>query len=441
LRESLSYLYAVYSGDIIHPHYNNTLLYCTPNMSSPESSNDESSSGKKRAVDSSSRAVAADAVETLPKRMSDASSSGDSIVPLPILEQATAKKIAEDFVKSIMMEYEEIPESNGMFVLRNVVQLETGKPCDVVIRSITVPFWQACLDKAYTGSSHSISYRVCAIGTPGIGKTVSTSILIRMLLKRGRTVVYLIRTKKETGWYYEFTPSAPTPGCATQATNVDVKVYPENQKHDEIDSLRHHLTYYVVDPGNTEDSCDPESDFKARVIIVSSPDERHWGESNFDEGLDKRVEGFFRYFPLWSGTELLNARPILGPSFTDNDIIARHGEVGGVPRHIFANDSDYEKALDLQEEAVDKMPEKYAMRIAAGRLNAIENPRKEDVPRSPLLGYRLAENDNGLFFKFDVILISSSIECKVYSKFIKILWPIIDGSYMVDDSRKMNHGW
>ena len=49
-------------------------------------------------------------------------------------------------------------------------------------------------------------YRVCGVGTPGIGKTTCTPILIRMLLTERHTVVYLVQTVKQSGWYYEFTP-------------------------------------------------------------------------------------------------------------------------------------------------------------------------------------------------------------------------------------------
>ena len=112
-----------------------------------------------------------------------------------LLENRTVQQaldIGRAFAKSIMQgEYEPIPDSDGMSVLRNVVQLHSGKALDVVLRFNTIPFWQRCLD---VGNTPGMRYRVAAIGSPGIGKTTTTPILIRMLLEQGKTVVYLIQT-------------------------------------------------------------------------------------------------------------------------------------------------------------------------------------------------------------------------------------------------------
>jgi ABC-type microcin C transport system duplicated ATPase subunit YejF len=53
--------------------------------------------------------------------------------------------------------------------------------------------------------------RVGAVGTPGIGKTTSTSILIRMLLKKGRTAYIWYEQKEKHGWKYEFLPKWVVP--------------------------------------------------------------------------------------------------------------------------------------------------------------------------------------------------------------------------------------
>ena len=96
-------------------------------------------------------------------------------------------KLGENFIKSIMGNYESIldvdgmrnniPATNGMNVLRNVFEIETGTIGNVVIRSITENFWLQVIEATKT-------HRVCALGTPGIGKTTTTCILIRLLLKK-----------------------------------------------------------------------------------------------------------------------------------------------------------------------------------------------------------------------------------------------------------------
>jgi hypothetical protein len=200
------------------------------------------------------------------------------------------KARGEAFVQSINSDYETIPNSKGMYVLRNVVKLETAENYDVLIRSITEKFWRACID---TVDTKNMRLRVCAVGTPGIGKTSTTPILIRMLLKAGKTVVYIVRkTQKEKGWYYEFTPNT-----ASGNSTISTMVYPEISGGVGMTSLDDPSTYYVVDPGETKDSCNPDTDFKAKVIIVSSPDNRHWGDSGFEKLRDS-VRGFFMYYPL-----------------------------------------------------------------------------------------------------------------------------------------------
>ena len=82
-------------------------------------------------------------------------------------------------------------------VLRNVVNLECGRRQTVVLRKTTEDFWKACMKK----ETPNMRYRVCAVGTPGTGKTTLTPILIRLLLKAGRTVVYHVRTQDKEGWF------------------------------------------------------------------------------------------------------------------------------------------------------------------------------------------------------------------------------------------------
>jgi hypothetical protein len=152
------------------------------------------------------------------------------------LEQEETQNAVE-FWKSIMVDYEEIPNSNGMSVLRNVVELETGMRGNIVIRNSEESFWQACIKTLNTPSKR---YRVCAVGTPGTGKTALTTILICMLVKDRQTVVYLIRTDEKAGWYYEFTPDK-------ESAHITAKVYCERNCYQDIASLRDPSTYYVVE--------------------------------------------------------------------------------------------------------------------------------------------------------------------------------------------------
>ena len=99
-----------------------------------------------------------------------------------------------DFAVLIMKDIEEIPGSHGMRAIHGVVDLETDGQWDVVIRSVAQPV------------------RVCAVGTPGIGKSTSTAFLIRMLLQEKHTVVYRIASEDylwEFAWKNEVVPLLP----------------------------------------------------------------------------------------------------------------------------------------------------------------------------------------------------------------------------------------
>ena len=79
------------------------------------------------------------------------------------------------------------------------LSLETGMTGNVVLRNITESFWLKVIETTE-------KKRVCALGTPGVGKTTTTCILIRLLLEQNKTVVYRVRKLENNGYVYMFTP-------------------------------------------------------------------------------------------------------------------------------------------------------------------------------------------------------------------------------------------
>jgi hypothetical protein len=93
-------------------------------------------------------------------------------------------------------------------------------------------------------------------------------------------------------------------------------------------------TYYVVDPGDTKEDCDPPLTFQPNVIIVTSPDSTNWGGSEFTAARGS-VQGVYKFYPIWTLDELLDARPIIQPNVNEHKVLWRFRQFGGIPRHMF----------------------------------------------------------------------------------------------------------
>ena len=290
------------------------------------------------------------------------------------------KKVAlnrgRDFAASIMKDIEEIPESNGMRIMRDVMSLESGMERDIVIRDITQPYWEECINMVMRSD---MRVRVYALGNPGIGKTISTSFLIRMLFEKKHTVVYRLKSE-DYFWEFEW-----------KNEGYDVAVYPEKDGIRDVGTLCDASTFYIVDAGIESESCLPESSFNARTIIVSSPDETNWAGGLGCDGLR-----MFMYFPNWDLDELLMARPYMkGAVPTDEEVMARFREVGGVPRHILLNEEDFLAILHVQNAAISALTVTEATQIVQGKLDVVGSFANQ--PRSSIIGYTKPKIDGKMF--------------------------------------------
>jgi hypothetical protein len=70
----------------------------------------------------------------------------------------------------------EIPDGDGMLVMQNIPDLEAGSVVvpnkNIIIRKVVEAFWKACI--ACVDENGDDRWRVCAVGTPGIGKATTT---------------------------------------------------------------------------------------------------------------------------------------------------------------------------------------------------------------------------------------------------------------------------
>ena len=149
-----------------------------------------------------------------------------AIISMADARELRARQQGKAFVEGILQDYDNIPNSGGMRVLRGGFNLETWTHLDIIVRNITEPFWQDCIDKVCTPG---MCYRLCAVGTSGVGMTTCTAILIRTLLLQQKTVVYLVRSLQEKTFYYEFIPRVPKPQDGPFCSDhVTVNVYPQS---------------------------------------------------------------------------------------------------------------------------------------------------------------------------------------------------------------------
>jgi hypothetical protein len=320
-----------------------------------------------------------------------------------------AIELGERFIESIFQAYEDIPNSDGMKVLRNVVPIDEGEEIgDVVLRKITEEFWSKVIAEVDMYDTRS----VCAVGTPGVGKTTTTCILIRLLLteKKNNSVVFHLRTEKNSGFVYIFTPQSMI------KDKVSVDVIQEDQF--KILDINKSTVYYVVDPGRTKDNCDLDDKFQGKVIIVASPDERHWGESEFSK-VRKGRSGEFLYYPVWNIDELITSSQYFKVSVSEEEIRNRVYQFGGVPRHVFTN--NIERTTAVQKRALDRLTTPTAVSLAFRTRSGLMTHSTE-LPKGILLSYVLADDDEGTFKKAYAVLSSDFVYEAIATKYRSALF-------------------
>jgi hypothetical protein len=324
-------------------------------------------------------------------------------------DYAREMKLAQDFVDVLMDDDAYLPVAGGinMTYLPDIVCLETRRKYPVIIRNITESFWDACIKVL---DAPGVPCRVVAVGTSGIGKTSSTPVLIRKLLKKGKTVVYHLRSNSRSRWIYQFVREGDS--CRSE-------VYREKDGLNFIPSLQLKSTYYIVDPGSTQDSCNPHAMFEPKVVIVAEPDESHWGGLSFYKSLPG-VTGTFLYYPVWSKEEIRAVKDILQPDMNDSTLNENYRLFGGVPGEVFAPHHDYAFSIHQDGAVRDLTPLEVEL-IGQGRMH-VEGRFNSFRAKNTLMVYDLAPDDNGRFIKWRCVLVSDAIKDKVYAEHAGKLW-------------------
>ena len=294
-------------------------------------------------------------------------------------------------------------------VMKNIFNPYSPHKSDVVIRDDDHQFWEACIGELEDPKKRN---RVAVVGTPGIGKTTTSYFAMRMLLKMRKKVVYLYRTEDKSNPYIVFTPSESDSGT------ISIELFPESTPATTITALQDKDTYYIVDPGQTKTNCTPEGAVMAKVIIVASPDKRHWGGSAFEKKEPGRDPGMFRYFPPWSLNQLK-----AGASRIDSmsNLPAREIEklfslFGGIPRLVYDPEAK-DNNLQSLERKVNELELSEMKKLLAGR-GSLHAGFGQDQPKGGIMLFQPKSN----FSQVDVEAASDKVVESIRGAFMDAVW-------------------
>ncbi|MEM1008466.1 MAG: hypothetical protein AAGJ35_05630, partial [Myxococcota bacterium] len=300
-----------------------------------------------------------------------------------------------------------------------------GSLTRIIVRSEDEAFWNHCIESSLKG------HKVGGVGNPGIGKTTTTLYLLQKLIMDNKEpVVYtILKRSGSLDVFYEFVPVFEN----EEVKDINVTVYHINnaEKRSKIPSLKKQGAFYVVDPGDYEGSCDDSSELLGvRFIMAASLDSKHWGGNNFTkfrgpsnrekdiESLDvigpPRKQGVFVYGSLWTGCQLLVAKPYTAlKPLHDDEILRRLRIVGGSFRDIAMLDEEKFKvtvatALNLDVSTVQE--------LAEGRHQFVFD---ETAPSSVLVGVGPHDQD---MERFKITLKSDYVEELLAEKYLRTTW-------------------
>lgn len=186
-----------------------------------------------------------------------------------------------------------------------------GNLTNVILRREDKVFWDTCL--TWSKKNHP----VCAVGTPGIGKTTTTLYLLQqIIMKEKKPVVYTIRRESVVdGIYYELVPVLEEGSGRVLDINVILHDTSPEKMFKARSSLKNKDAFYVVDPGDFKGSCNERNDcLRARFIMAASNDRAHWGKNEFAKLRSSEsfflfqtiqpneLRGVFVYGQLWTAS-------------------------------------------------------------------------------------------------------------------------------------------
>ena len=118
---------------------------------------------------------------------------------------------------------------------------------------------------------------------------------------------------------------------------------------------------------------------------------------------------------------MINAKDLFDEVITDATIEERYENVGGIPRHIFTDQKDYNRVLVNQMNAINGLSEIQVRRLALGDVAAAQT-FGESQPKSSLMVYECPDPN---FEKYVVSVLSRHVARLLVNRHKKTLWNII----------------
>lgn len=334
----------------------------------------------------------------------------NSAVAKLLAEETLAKKGAADFVDAVLQDFQTRPEEGIGDYMTDVpqpwTQLENANQT-VFLSEQHKAFWHRVLTQCEKS-------RVCAVGSPGVGKSTTTAYAIRLLLQKKKTVVYNYRTEENRFFYLVFSPKKDFADLA-----IDLSLIPQTLKPMDIPELADADAYYIVDPGvrpeTTKTSCDPHG-VAAHVIIVASADSRHWGADEFYKlRPGGRQPGVLMYFPIPTTDDVIRVAKLVNPTLKQHEIDERIYRYGRIPRHIVAVDRTQAEAQ--QGAGIDRLTVGQTRQI----MHNTASLRTND-PSSPSSAVLVVGPSAVSYFDSIDGFVSDYVVERVAEKYYKNLW-------------------
>jgi len=297
---------------------------------------------------------------------------------VPFAPDATAQA----FVTALMSGRDEpVAGSRTMSVLRlGDTRLFPQQATTVILRAVTLPFWTAVADTLHESRTRGADDRVnvVAVGSPGTGKSATTPVLIRLLLQRGKTVVFQVRDP-ENHYFYLFRRSHAGGFEGLACRSPFLSVIAELQEVRDV--------VLVIEP--REIRMPPSVlNFACPFVLICSPNEAHF------KGLIKGGDhgyGRFLYYPLWEADELRAARHHIlvdGRVLREDQVAVRSAMFGGCARNVFAKQRDVRDLLRRQNSGVARLPDNHAKALLEGAdADIVEGGEGNGVISSTVAGY------------------------------------------------------